>query len=192
MKNGYGNYAEVLAMSKKKTLKVSPPKLISTKILSSTPGRLRLRVSHSHRQPEQMQKFATALNANPNIHQVRTSVQNGTITIQHDTNADSIQDVFVTFKDLGIIFTDVTDGNTEVAAGLSSAVVDLNKRVQQATSGLVDLRILFPLGLATLSLRQLVARGLQMEIIPWYVLAWYAFDSFIKLNHSLGSQSAKD
>jgi hypothetical protein len=31
-------------------------------------------------------------------------------------------------------------------------------------------------------MRQLMIKGLQLEVIPWYVLAWYAFDSFLKLN----------
>jgi hypothetical protein len=46
----------------------------------------------------------------------------------------------------------------------------------------VDLRFLFPLSLSLLALRQLLVKGWQLELIPWYVLAWYAFDSFIKLH----------
>jgi hypothetical protein len=30
---------------------------------------------------------------------------------------------------------------------------------------------------------------LQFEIIPWYVLAWYSFDSFIKL-HGVTAQKS--
>ena len=61
-------------------------------------------------------------------------------------------------------------------------MVNFNKKFEQATSGEVDLRFLFPLGLSLLAVRQILVKGWQLELIPWYVLAWYSFDSFIKLN----------
>ncbi|WP_339382360.1 HMA2 domain-containing protein [Nostoc flagelliforme] len=170
----------------------TPPKPISTKVVSSTPGRLRLRVAHSHRQPEKMQRIANALSANSHINQVKTNVHHGSIVINHDGKDGSLENVLATLKHLGIIFADVTNGNTEAAAGVSSAVVDLNQRVKQSTDGAFDLRILFPLGLASLSLRQLLNKGLQLEVIPWYVLAWYAFDSFIKLHGTSQKQSQNE
>ncbi|MDZ8227902.1 MAG: hypothetical protein RMY00_33740 [Nostoc sp. ChiVER01] len=175
----------------KPTFKTSP-KPISTKVISSTPGRLRLRVAHSHRQPEKMQSIANALSANSHITQVKTNFHHGSIVINHDGKDGSLKNVLATLKDLGIIFVDVSEGNTEAAAGVSSAIVDLNQRVKQATHGAFDLRILFPLGLASLSVRQLFKRGLQLEIIPWYVLAWYAFDSFIKLHGASKEESTNE
>jgi hypothetical protein len=44
--------------------------------------------------------------------------------------------------------------------------------------------MLVPVGLATLSLRELLRTGWEIEAAPWYVLAWYAFDSFIKLHYT--------
>ena len=175
----------------KATLK-TPPKPISTKVVSSTPGRLRLRVAHSHRQPEKMQRIADVLSANSHVNQVKINVDHGSILINHDGEDGSLENLLTTLKDLGVIFADITEGNTEAAAGVSSAVVDLNQRVKQSTHGAFDLRILFPLGLATLSLRQLLNKGLQLEIIPWYVLAWYAFDSFIKLHGTSQKQSTNE
>lgn len=163
-------------------------KLIPTRVVSFTPGRIRLRVSQKHRQPGQMKRIAEALKANPQINHVRTNVQNGSITIEHDGKNSGLNNVFATLRDLGIIFCDLTDGKSDAAADLTNAVSDLNKRVGQATNGVVDLRFLFPLGLGTLAVRQLLAKGLQFEIIPWYVLAWYAFDSFIKLHGTSGQQ----
>ena len=193
LKNGHGNFIQMPTTMQPATLEnttISKP--ISTQVVSSTPGRLRLRVAQPHRQPVKMQRIASALQANPNINQVRTNIQQGSITIQHNSDDGSFKSVFATLKDLGIIFSDITEGNTEAAAGVSSAVIDLNKRVNQATDGVVDLRFLFPLGLATLSVRQLLAKGLQWEIIPWYVLAWYAFDSFIKLHGTGKPQSTSE
>ncbi|MFN6486787.1 MULTISPECIES: HMA2 domain-containing protein [unclassified Nostoc] len=191
LKNGYKTDNKMPELINKASFK-TPPKPISTKVVSSTPGRLRLRIAHSHRQPEKMQRLANALLANPHINRVKTNVSHGSIAINHDGNDGSLEDVLATLKDLGIIFADVTEGNTEAAAGISSAVVDLNQRVKQSTHGAFDLRILFPLGLASLSLRQLLNKGLQLEVIPWYVLAWYAFDSFIKLHGTSQQKSTNE
>ncbi|MFL9457897.1 MULTISPECIES: HMA2 domain-containing protein [Nostocales] len=171
--------------------KKSTSQPIYTKVVSSTPGRLRLRVASRYRQSGDIERIANALQAQPNINQVRTNIQNGSIVIQHDTQDDSFENVLATLKDLGIIFGDIAVGKSEAAAGVSDAVVDLNKRVRKATNNSVDLRFLFPLGLGILSIRKLLVSGLQFEIIPWYVLAWYAFDSFIKL-HGMTQHSTNE
>jgi hypothetical protein len=60
------------------------------------------------------------------------------------------------------------------------AVSELNAQVGWLTNGYVDLRLLMPLGLGTLALGQLITQGPQLDKIPWYNLAWYAFDSFVR------------
>lgn len=166
-------------------------KPISTKVVSSTPKRLRLRVAQPQRQSKDMHRIASVLNANPQVNRVSTNLHSGSITIYHDGKNGSLDSVFATLRDLGVIFTDLTEGNTEAAAQVSNAIVDLNRRVRQATNGAIDIPFLFPLGLSTLAVRQLLSKGLQFETIPWYVLAWYAFDSFIKL-HGRGVSSTTD
>jgi Heavy metal associated domain 2 len=182
-KNGYGNLAEMPKVLQAKPLQKSS-KYIPTKVVSNTPGRLRLRVPHSHRQKEQMQRLASVLGASDRINDVQTNIHHGSITIQHNGDENSLKDVIATLKDLGIIFVNLTEGKTEAAGQVANAFSDLNQRVEKASNGLVDMRFLFPLGLSILSIRQLLAKGLQLEIIPWYVLAWYAFDSFIKLHNN--------
>ncbi len=155
---------------------------ISTKIVSNTPRRLRLRVATDHRQPQEMQRIASSLEAQPNIIQVRTNISHGSIVINHEGKDESLKNVVATLIDLGIIFTDITEGQSEAATGITNAIINLNKRVERVTNGEIDLRVLFPLGLSMLAIRQLFVKGLQFEAIPWYVLAWYAFDSFMKLH----------
>ncbi|PMB23961.1 hypothetical protein CEN40_08340 [Fischerella thermalis CCMEE 5205] len=180
-KNSNGSLTDMPRPMSEKIIKTRP-KPILTKIVSNTPGRLRLRVAHSHRQKEEMQRLAKTLEANPSINNVRTNIHQGSITIQHNADDESFQNVLAALYDLGIIFADITPGKTEAAAGVSNSIVDLNQRVHDVTNGLIDLRIIMPIGLASLSIRQLLTKGLQLETIPWYVLAWYAFDSFIKLH----------
>ncbi|ABA24659.1 conserved hypothetical protein [Trichormus variabilis ATCC 29413] len=179
--NSHGNLTKMPKVKQK--INFNTPSLpISTKIISDTPGRLRLRVAHCHRQPETMEHIANALDAQAHIDEVRTNVDHGSIVIKYSEKNGNLDNVFTTLKDLGIIFGEITQGSTEAATTVSTAVVDLNKRVRQATDGVVDIRFLFPLGLSILAVRQLIIKGLQFEIIPWYVLAWYSFDSFIKLH----------
>lgn len=190
--NGYSNHTQVRTMMEEATLKTPSPQ-IPTRVVSSTPGRLRLRVAQSHRQTREMQRIASALQAHPQINSVHTNTEHGSITIYHAQEDGSLDNVLGTLGDLGIIFgTMATGGRSEAAAGVTNAVVDLNKRVENVTSGAVDLRFLFPLGLAALSVRQLLNKGLQFEVIPWYVLGWYAFDSFIKLHGTSQPQSQSE
>jgi Heavy metal associated domain 2 len=156
---------------------------ITAKMVSDTPGRLRLRLGNKHRQAEEMQGVANTLQLHPNIKQVRTNVSQGSITILHE-GENSLENVNTALQDVGIIFGDIGEGKSEVAHGVASSVIGLNKRVRQSTDGIVDLRFLFPLGLGCLSIRKLMLQGLQLDIIPWYVLAWYSFDSFLKLHAS--------
>ncbi|MBD2388159.1 hypothetical protein H6G32_22595 [Cylindrospermum sp. FACHB-282] len=160
----------------------TPSKPISTKIVSNTPGRLRLRVAQGDRQSRKMHIITSVLEAQPSVSQVRTNIHHGSILIKHSGKKGSLENVLATLHDIGIIFGDISQGSTEAAVSLSIAVVDLNRRVELATDGVVDLRFFFPLGLSMLAVRQLLVQGLQLEVIPWYLLAWYAFDSFIKLN----------
>jgi hypothetical protein len=190
-KNGYMNLTQMPKTMKTEYIKTAFQP-ISTRVISSTPGRLRLRVAQSHRQYAQMQRISHGLQANPNINQVRTNIQNGSIIINHDNKDGSLDNVLASLQDLGIIFSEITLRKSVAATGVSNAVVDLNKRVKQATDDVVDLRFLFPLGLGICSIRQLLVRGLQLETIPWYVLAWYAFDSFIKLHASSQPHSTNE
>jgi hypothetical protein len=156
---------------------------IATKIISDTPGRLRLRIAPGNRQAEKIQHIANFLTAQPHITQVRTNIHHGSILINHDGQTGTLAEISATLRDIGIIFAAITQGKTEAATAISNVVIDLNQRVERATDGTVDLRFLLPCGLSILAMRQLIVKGLQLEVIPWYVIAWYAFDSFLKLNN---------
>ncbi len=168
---------------------MSTPK--HTHVVSSTPNRTRLRVSPKRRNPKEMAKIAKALNAHPDVHDVRTNLQTGSIVIHHADQDNWTDEFSAILQDLGVVLGSVTDvdlpiseGKSEVAKDLTGAVSDLNDRVGKATNGVVDLRLLVPVGLATLAVRELIRNGWEFEAAPWYVLMWYAFDSFIKLHYT--------
>ena len=181
--NSHGKPTKIGAVIEKATYKTTH-KPITTKIISDTPGRLRLRICQPHHHQAEIKRIADILPTQPSIHQVRTNISHGSMVINHDGQPATLEKILTTLLELGITFTDITEGNSEAAEDIKSAIINLNKRFEQATSGEVDLRFLFPLGLSILAMRQVVVKGLQLEIIPWYVLAWYAFDSFLKLNNT--------
>ncbi|KZL51017.1 hypothetical protein A2T98_04435 [Nodularia spumigena CENA596] len=180
--NSHGHPTKIAKVLEKASFKTTA-KPISTKIISNTPGRIRLRISPPHRHPREMQRITNVLKAQSHINQVRTNINYGSMIINHDGKNATLENVLTTLLDLGVTFADITEGYSEAAEDVKRAIINLNKRFEQATSGEVDLRFIFPLGLSMLAVRQIIVKGLQLEIIPWYVLAWYAFDSFIKLNN---------
>ncbi len=80
------------------------------------------------------------------------------------------------------------DGKSQVAQDFINIMSDFNADVKNMTNGMADLRLLVPLALSILAIRQVLVKGLQLEDIPWYILAWFAFDSFVKLHSTSESQ----
>jgi hypothetical protein len=98
-----------------------------------------------------------------------------------EVNAELINDKQAEFNsEMTRIYSQ--DAKSEIARDLINIISDVNTDVGRITNGVIDLRLLLPLGFSALAVRQLFIKGLQIDEIPWYVLAWYAFDSFMKLN----------
>jgi thiamine biosynthesis protein ThiC len=170
-----------------------------THIVSSTPSRTRLRVSPKRRNHQEMARIANTLKTHPDVHEVRTNIQTGSIVVHHAEKHSSLEDMKAALQDLGVVLGSITDvevplmnGKSAVASDITSAIKDLNQRVGQTTDGVVDLRFLMPLGLGTLAIYQLLQKGWQFETVPWYVLAWYSFDSFIKLHYTAEPTTTAD
>ena len=162
---------------------------LEAQIVSKTPGRVRLRVPPAYRQQQKIAPIVNALKARLEIYRVRTNIPSGSITILHGRELLSSQNMLIVLQDLGVNLLEVSQESRRLVSSSSSAAAavmekatDLNQRVKTATNDAVDLRFVFPLSLGVLALRQLIVKGWQLELIPWYVLAWYAFDSFLKLN----------
>lgn len=174
---------------------------IQANLVSQTPGRLRLRVIDPDREHQEIERITKALKESLEMYRVRANNETGSITIFYSKDYSSFEHTCAKLNDLGVIFSSNTNeklnithlsnghGKSRVAAGITNAVTGLNQQVKRATDSTVDLRFLLPLGFSVLAVRQLLLKGLMIESIPWYVLAWYAFDSFIKLHYTSEPQS---
>lgn len=87
-------------------------------------------------------------------------------------------------EDDGQVYRNEGSGTSRVAEDICAIATDLNHLTLSLTQGWIDLPTLAAFGLGGLALRQLVTRGGQLDALPWYVLAWYGFDSFVKLHGS--------
>ncbi len=166
---------------------VSKSKHEHTTIVSSTPKRTRIRLSRKRRNPEEMARLAEILNDCSKVRCVSTNLYTGSLVVYHEH--DGLQDIEEKLKDIGVILANAVDlgipgeGGTESAYSLADAVSDLDRRLGLATNGFLNLRLLVPLGFGVMAFFQLMRRGLQLEAAPWYVLAFAAVDSYIKLHH---------
>jgi Heavy metal associated domain 2 len=154
------------------------------RILSDIPGRLRFKLPNAQRSQERINGIAAVL-GEADVRGVETNLQTGSVLVHYDPATTTTEELFEVLGGLGLtpVYGSGAAGAPESrpAARVVTAADQLNSRVARATSG-VDLRLLVPLGLGALSARQALRDTGGLSKAPWYVLAWYSFDSFIKLN----------
>jgi hypothetical protein len=132
----------------------------------------------------------SALVAMPEIDEVRIQPRTGSITIYYEPTALDLPRLAERLRTLNLVALDpsLDDGSTrrrplsETAAGIHRTFGGVDARLAELTNGRWDLRSVVPFALGALALRQFVADAGALGAAPWYVLAWYAFDSFWKLN----------
>ncbi len=148
---------------------------------------MRLRFTRSPRGLESMDRVAEALTARPEVTDVHTSHRTGSLVLRYDTNGATTSDLHAALDELGVTLLTAPDKSQQPApaAGVSitAAASRLNQVAGRATGG-TDLRLLVPLGLGALSLRQVVRDAPGLRQAPWYVLAWYASETFLKFRDS--------
>jgi hypothetical protein len=150
-----------------------------TQIVSNTPKRTRIRLSRKRRNREEMARLARALEEFPSVSRVDTNLQTGTIVVHHEK--ESLKDIESKLNDLGVILMAAT-GLEMPGKSLPDAISDLGSRLGFSTGSILNLKVLVPLGFGALALLQLARRGFQIEGAPWYILAYFAFESFARFN----------
>lgn len=163
------------------------------RVVSSIPGRVRLKLARSDQTPEEMHRIVGALDARPEVKGVRASIRTGSILVHYDPERGDLDGLGAALAGIGVALVEAAKEAREAgtppqgdslraAANLRSALGQLDRRVESAAGGTFDLRLLVPLGLGALAVRQILREGLRLDEIPWYVLAWDAFQSFSTLH----------
>lgn len=157
---------------------------ISLRILSQTPERIRVRLPDDCREPDVMEQIVQALQqVVPQIRQTKINPQTGSLTLYLDPGSATGAELLGPLEALGLIA--IASESSELPSAsrqLTGLMASWNQRVNQWTEGSADLRFLVPMTFAILAFRRFVMNGSGLKSAPWYILAWYAFDSFMKLN----------
>ena len=160
-------------------------------IASSTPGRLRLRLYHPKSHSDLMRRVKTSLSDRPGIQDIDANHSTGSVTIRYDTAKHSHDSVLAMLHDVGVILRDVMVGGggglpdtdqCTVATQISDAISDIDRRVFQLTGGKMDLKLIIPLAIGALGIRQILREGVGISHVPGCVLLWYAVDVYYKLH----------
>jgi len=169
-------------------------------IVSHLAGRLRVRLHPEHRQEAVLVKVQQGLLEQHGVSAVTTNARTGSLLVHYDHHRLSREDLLACLYDVGVIARDISGAeeipedldlaqsgaevapHSTTAVGLMDALTDLDRRLSELTGGKLDVKLLFPLGLGVMALRQIAVAGLGLEQVPGYVLLWYTFDSFYKLH----------
>ena len=161
------------------------------RVAHTVPGRVRIKLNPQALQDDQATTMRLALLALPEIEEVQTTPRTGSIVIFYDAGQLDVHRLIRRLRDARLLALDppVRDpyaGQTkplsETARRIHQTFHGVDMQLSQITSGRWDLRSVMPFALGALALRQLLANPGAIATAPWYVFAWYAFDSFWKLN----------
>jgi hypothetical protein len=160
----------------------------SGRIISATPGRLRVRVDRPFRDAELMNQVRDRLEKQAGVDVVTTRAASGSVLVNYDRHAHSRDDILAQLRDAGLVVLGVTTGdvppelgNSKGAASIVAVVDELDRRLSLYTGRRVDLKLLFPLTLGGIGVWQWLRYGPGFNTAPAYLLLWYAFDSFVNL-----------
>jgi hypothetical protein len=152
---------------------------LPARVVHSTPGRIRLRVAREHRSHERLERLRERLAAHPDVDSVEIDERTGSVLVRGASN-ERLRAALAPVVEL--VEESGPEGVPQAGVNLAVQLVrGLDGRLQAATGGHLSLRWLVPATFAAAAIRQLIRQGLSAEALPWYVLLYYAVDSFLKL-----------
>jgi hypothetical protein len=171
------------------------------RIVHALPGRVRLEAPPVKGNPALAQQVQDKLCGVSGVREVRANPLTGSILLLLDMMkmlepeapaplAEALGELFPEIEALELA-TGIITGAGEAAAcpwgtpveGLAGSVSALNTRIAGLTGG-IDLRLLLPLSLLYLGVRQLVTAK-EAPMPAWYDYLWFGFSTFIMLNRPL-------
>lgn len=158
---------------------VQVPSKIPARLEHRSHGRVRVRVPRQHRTTEALQRVQAHLESHPSVGQVAVNARTGSVLVEGghtDALHAALQDV------LEILESGSPEEGTEAGVDVAVNVVRrLDRQLGELTGGTITVRWLVPTTFIAVGLRQLLADGLTIGAVPWYVLMYYGVDAFLKL-----------
>lgn len=143
-------------------------------------GRVRATLQKSERSQGRMEQIKKQIESQPGIRSVNVNPTTGSVVVTGDHN-HQIHEALDTAVQLVESLQEGEPAPKAVEA-LVGAVKLADSRLRQTTGDRISLKWLVPGAFVGVGLRQLLAEGLTIGAVPWYVLLYYGVDSFLKLN----------
>ncbi len=157
--------------------------LATARIVSSLPGRLRLRLDVGGVNRKRLDAALEVLSENPAVLTVSARWQTSSLLIGYSVSEGDA--VWSMLAQLGLDPAARHVAHAQLSAEPSERVtrtlVAANAVVRRRAGG-NDLRTLVPLGFGLLALRQFVRDDQRLVDAPWYILPWYASETFQKFH----------
>jgi hypothetical protein len=163
-------------------------------VVHDSPGRLRLRVVRAALEDGTWSRAERALTGLAGVQQVRSNALASSLVVHYDDGVVGVSVLLDALARAGLTVVNSSlppapppaGGRSRVARSIESFFGSADGEVTRLTNGTADLRTLVPLGLGALALREILAG--RVGAAPWYTLAWWAFDSFLKLQEPRAPQ----
>jgi len=161
------------------------------RVAHAVPGRVRVRLETRALADDRSSELRRALLTVPDVEEVQITPRTGSVVIVYDPEALDTHGLIDSLRRARLLALDPPTDDpyagrglplSETARGIRRTFHGANVRLSEITNGRWDLRSVLPFALGALAIRQFVADSGALGAAPWYVLAWYAFDSFWKLN----------
>lgn len=163
--------------------------LETARVVSSLPGRLRLRLPTGAAGRQGLTAAVDALIAGAAVSTATARWQTMSLVVEYDvTNTDAVWSQLARLGlDSRASRSTEAQEDVEPSARVTRAIIGANEAVRRRAGG-NDLRTLIPLGFGLLSLRQFVRDDQRLADAPWYMLAWYASETLQKFHPRKGHQ----
>lgn len=151
----------------------------SLRLVSAVPGRIRLRADRSS--AARLAAVAEELGSWPQITAVDLRPRSRSLVVRFDpghaaTVADGLLDLGVDLR-AGVPLSVPAPPASAVATAAAAGNAAVARRL-----GGTDLRVLVPLGLGLMAARRAMRGEERLADAPWYVLAWYASETYLKFH----------
>jgi hypothetical protein len=159
------------------------------RVVHATPGRIRAKVPREAFEGAALREAEIALLAVDGVHDVRRNPTASSVLVSYDPDATSLAALLAAVQQSNVTIVMPEDGaaespgeygqRTTLARWLAAPFRTADRTVAERTSNAFDVRTLMPITLAALAAREVLSGRVHMA--PWYTLAWWAFDSYLKL-----------
>ena len=164
------------------------------RVVHQCPGRTRIRLPRPGRDPATMAKAKEACGSIPGVHQVEVNPTTGSLLLHHRGSEPDIELLSGELEAAVGFMLDLAPprqrprarGEVSVLArNVRTGFAELDARIAEATGGWLDLKMAVPLALLGAAALQVIATEGSLGVVPPYLLAYYAFDTFLKFNESI-------